>query len=605
MDNNKLFALLETTRILNSSNDLKYILDYLLEESLKQIPAGDAAIIFLYNEEMDYLEVKAYTGYDSTVEKVKIKPGESTTGQTFQDKKSFFLTNLEEVSDTTSTMSQDNRESIEYIFSTMFPKISSSISCPLNFLDKCLGVIVVDSFNPHLPLSTDDLNFLSTISVQASVAINNSIIQEKQKLQQIKLEESNRIIKKNNEIQNFIIEIHDNFTNMVLDSNSFYNITHKLSKIIEEDIILYSHIFNLRISTVTNPSIRSIIRNYEPTILKRLNTGDFTPIHMPEISRYFLMFPIIAKEDLLGCNFVISSSSELPQRRVLAIEQANTVLSIELLNEFEKKQLELNFKGDFLDNLLINENMENLKRFSENFNYKIDKDHRIILMDVTDSEMNRSKKFTVNFLDYISQELNIKLLEFFPNTITFIRNNYIVFIIEYNKVTTKNFSEGLIRQLFDSKDESLYMYSQNVSYTIGVSNIFSANNSFKESFVNAQIALDIGKKKNINEQINFFDNLQIKKLLLNTPQSELKKFVDSTLGPLINSKKSSDNDFFVTLETYVKSGYNWSESKDILHIHGNTLTYRVKRIQTILGLNLSDYHDRLKVELALEILDLI
>jgi DNA-binding PucR family transcriptional regulator len=149
------------------------------------------------------------------------------------------------------------------------------------------------------------------------------------------------------------------------------------------------------------------------------------------------------------------------------------------------------------------------------------------------------------------------------------------------------------------------MYSQNVSYTIGVSNIFSANNSFKESFVNAQIALDIGKKKNINEQINFFDNLQIKKLLLNTPQSELKKFVDSTLGPLINSKKSSDNDFFVTLETYVKSGYNWSESKDILHIHGNTLTYRVKRIQTILGLNLSDYHDRLKVELALEILDLI
>lgn len=605
MENSKLYALLETTRILNSSTDLDYILDYLLEESLKQIPAGDAAIIFLFNEQEDFLEVMAYKGFDSSVERVKIRPGESLTGQTFKDRKSYILTNLEEVSGATSTMSQGNRESIDYIFSTMFPKLSSSISCPLNFLDKCLGVVVVDSFNPSLPLNNDDLEFLSSISVQASVAINNSIILEKQIKQQKKLEESNKIIKKNNEIQNFIIDIHNNFTSMIIDGDSFQNITMKLSSIIEEEIILYSHIFNLRVSTIKNPSIRSIIRSYEPKILKKLNSADYTSMAMPEIGKHMLLFPIIAKDDLLGCNFIISNSKELHQRQILAIEQANTILSIELLNVFEKKQLELSYRGDFLDNLLINESMENLKRFSQNFNYQLDKDHRIIIMEITNNDIVKSKKFTVNFLDYISQELNIKLMEYFPNTITFIRNNYLVFIIEFNKVTTKNYSEFLIHELFDTHEDSLYLYSQNIDYTIGVSNIYSVNNSFKESFVNAQIALDIGKRKKIRQRINFFDNLQIKKLLLNTSQIELKKFVEKTLGPLINSKKNSNYDFFITLETYVKSGYNWSSSKDQLHIHGNTLTYRIKRIQEILNLDLSSYHDRLKVELALEIMDLI
>ncbi len=55
----------------------------------------------------------------------------------------------------------------------------------------------------------------------------------------------------------------------------------------------------------------------------------------------------------------------------------------------------------------------------------------------------------------------------------------------------------------------------------------------------------------------------------------------------------------------IKSNGNWFYTKGKMHIHGNTLSYRLKRIEEILGLDLEDYNHRLKIQFALEIMEIM
>lgn len=102
----------------------------------------------------------------------------------------------------------------------------------------------------------------------------------------------------------------------------------------------------------------------------------------------------------------------------------------------------------------------------------------------------------------------------------------------------------------------------------------------------------------------FYEDLEVKRFLLKNESKDLQNFVIRIMGPLINYKNSSRDELYNTLRVYIISGGNWTLTKEKLHIHGNTLTYRINRLKEILGMNFSDYKERLKIEIAFEIIDL-
>ena len=73
---------------------------------------------------------------------------------------------------------------------------------------------------------------------------------------------------------------------------------------------------------------------------------------------------------------------------------------------------------------------------------------------------------------------------------------------------------------------------------------------------------------------------------------------------LLNSIDAKEVDLFDTLKMYIVTNGNWTLTKDSLHIHGNTLTYRINRLKEILGCDFNEYRERFKIQIALEILDI-
>ena len=67
----------------------------------------------------------------------------------------------------------------------------------------------------------------------------------------------------------------------------------------------------------------------------------------------------------------------------------------------------------------------------------------------------------------------------------------------------------------------------------------------------------------------------------------------------------NNTDFYHTLEVYFKNDYNISKAASKLYIHRNTLTYRLEKIENILGKDFNSFEDKYNLITAMKINDII
>ena len=92
--------------------------------------------------------------------------------------------------------------------------------------------------------------------------------------------------------------------------------------------------------------------------------------------------------------------------------------------------------------------------------------------------------------------------------------------------------------------------------------------------------------------------------LLLADRQDVSGFVDSALGPVVEYDERRGTDLVGTLEAYFKTGGNLGRTKDLLHVHVNTVTQRLDRVSQLLGKEWSDPGRVLEVPLALRLLRL-
>ncbi|NBE55539.1 PucR family transcriptional regulator, partial [Streptomyces boluensis] len=88
------------------------------------------------------------------------------------------------------------------------------------------------------------------------------------------------------------------------------------------------------------------------------------------------------------------------------------------------------------------------------------------------------------------------------------------------------------------------------------------------------------------------------RLLDQLPTAELRALVDGALGPLIGYDAEHDGSLVHSLSVYLRHDRNGVETADELHIHYNTLRYRLKQIERLTGAPDKDPMRRLQTELA-------
>lgn len=88
-------------------------------------------------------------------------------------------------------------------------------------------------------------------------------------------------------------------------------------------------------------------------------------------------------------------------------------------------------------------------------------------------------------------------------------------------------------------------------------------------------------------------------LLATVPDDVRRTFRARVLGPVLDYDERHGSDFVATLEAFLEASGSWTQCAQVLHLHVNTLRYRIQRIEDLTGRSLSRLEDRVDFFLAL------
>ena len=149
-----------------------------------------------------------------------------------------------------------------------------------------------------------------------------------------------------------------------------------------------------------------------------------------------------------------------------------------------------------------------------------------------------------------------------------------------------------IAKAFVSKHPELQLYC-------GISNISPENSElFHQLCQNAQLALQYCINSKSSECIFTYKDTKFHRIISElSGNKNIKKLASETLDTLLEHDKTSSMDLMNTLVEFIKNDGNTSQTARSLHLNRQSLLYRLKKIETLTGLSLSQHQDLFLLEL--------
>lgn len=153
----------------------------------------------------------------------------------------------------------------------------------------------------------------------------------------------------------------------------------------------------------------------------------------------------------------------------------------------------------------------------------------------------------------------------------------------------------LTRELCHSLGKSIKTRHE-MDINIGIGTLARSIPELKISYHDAWGALHLGKRLTRGRRIFQASEFRIQELLSTASYTSRKRFLQALLPPV---KSSADwEDLRQTILVWCESGYNLVEASKALHIHRNTLVYRLSKVEKLSGHSLRNYKHAFAVYLA-------
>ncbi|MBS4206526.1 sugar diacid recognition domain-containing protein [Bacillus sp. FJAT-50079] len=134
---------------------------------------------------------------------------------------------------------------------------------------------------------------------------------------------------------------------------------------------------------------------------------------------------------------------------------------------------------------------------------------------------------------------------------------------------------------------------ENWQVKIGVSNPQNGIQGYRLGYFQSQTSLAIMKKLETERKISNIDEWGIIQYIYKIPEEARNTLVDH----LVKKDGYLDSELSNTLESFFKNNKSIAETASELHIHRNTLLYRLEKIKQILGLDPRNFQDAITLQI--------
>lgn len=336
-------------------------------------------------------------------------------------------------------------------------------------------------------------------------------------------------LKEKNQLLQRSISIHHQFYQQIIEGRGIVNVIALLEKIISSSVV------------------------FEGEIIERHNDN---------------VFPIVRGEEVLGLLKLNQPFNDFSHMDQIAIEQASLSIALELIKNNAIFEKEIHFREEVFNQLIEGISGKDLYHALQYVKWDKNWNVQCVILEAKDGPLWQVEKLidkerVVHSIERITQSIGLHSLIF---TRAF---QLIVIIPKLRKNSLKDFV-GQVKQSWKETD---------IIFGIGrKTTIEDLSLSYNEA------VRSIGYAKLHQMEMVEYSMLGIERLLYEVDEDVLDMFMHDKL----NNLHTLDQSFIETLDCFIKLNKNHKQTAEFLHIHPNTLYYRLRKIEEVLEMDVDN-----------------
>ncbi|MGH7705985.1 MAG: helix-turn-helix domain-containing protein [Candidatus Dormibacteria bacterium] len=541
---------------------------------------ADVCSLYLYDRARGGLVLTATNGLNQTaVGKVVLAEGKGVTGSAAARREPISVPDV----------AADPR--FEWIEGVDEARFTSMLSVPILAGSRMVGVVNVQTvlrrdFRP------DQLAVLSAIAGALAGVLERSELQHRleQQLAEIRLSQT----------------VHERFTELALSGAGMPKILEAISALAGGEVGLYDPI-GFRLEHGAGPGL-AVKRLAIPAQLTGSRASAPVGLSLSQPRMELVLAPVRAGDELVAVLAVEGTVAGAEPGRRRALEHGATVVALELLKERAAAEVERRLRGDLLEGLLTpGQSPDDIARLAvraERLGYRIP-DQAWVLVLEPDDERTLASFQSLPIQERLQRDLGELTGRHFPGALVVGRATYSVLLIPARAASPQGGapqpSPAALEEFSRSALELAQGLGRGLAFSVGLGNLASSAIELARAHEEARQALRLARRAGQRGQVTSYRSLGALRLLLEVRDpGALRRFVEETLGPVLTYAQRHRTPLLPTLEALVAQRWNQRAAGRQLHVHINTLAYRVQRIEDLLGASLDDAETRVVLSIALQ-----
>ncbi|EMR04967.1 carbohydrate diacid transcriptional activator CdaR [Bhargavaea cecembensis DSE10] len=550
-------AVINVANAVNSTLELDELFELTLSESIRAIPDADGGALFLFDQATRLLLCRAYVNFDEKVEQIRLLPGESFTGDCFKMRKPILLADRTEITGYPRQMRPENKQLLNHSMA-MHPSNNSyrAMSVPLiTAKGECIGVMTLNGFAEKGTFTVADVELLETIAGLAATALERATLYEDIKI-------------KNNTFKTMLNYQQEQLVNM----NSGLGL----------DVML--------------GQLFSVVR--KPLSLLTVYGEVFNTAGIPEHDRPANEYLIRDGRQLLGKLLIYANGHPVPkQTDDYFIQQSLLYFALEINRQAAVRQVEQRYKTELMDHLLNGMLSDGFLVRAERLGLDTSGVFLPAAVGIADDQAERSIDQLIR-QNEIAGFLEMEISRTFPGSLMIVRDSIYLLILAVSPETHYKDSFRRLSVISEATCRFLHDHNPDLYARFGIGKLVQRIEELPDSLQNAMVTLKMMEDSKHGERIADSSHFLLERLIDGSSVKEVESFVTTFLGPLHTYDKEKGTELAKTLKAYCRNLQRPGNAAKELHIHPNTLQYRIKQISRLLDSDLTDPETLLNLQLA-------
>lgn len=546
-----------------------------------ELVGGDSGDVVLHDPERRVMRVVAVAGLSEGLVGFEFQPDEGVSSRVMAARRTIIVADYAQY-----------RHRVRGLDRYGFRAV---VSAPLVSRGDPIGALNVHTTDPEHGFTRDDARLLTAFADHAAVAIDNARRYENEARLARELARTNEELTRSLTLQRRLAE-------QILLGRGPEGVTRELARLLGRPVMVQDHL--LRVIAGASPGNGSSWRELAldedaahdpevgPLLARAEDTGRAVELPAGRRSPARWVSPIRSGPEGVAY-LVLPTQEDLGALDHALIEVASTGVALELARLRARVEVERRLRGDVLAELLEGAfgTDDDIRARAALLGHDLSVPRALLLLD----SPARGGPPPTGLLEVVETALE----EHAPGTIVAVYQDLVVALIPEGGGNGSMASPAAVAEVLTDAVERAVRVRPAVILGEGCHETSDYAPAFRLARDGAEAARRLGRTGVIDAR-----RLGVARLLVAaSDKEELSAFARRTLGPLLR-QGDQPRQLLQTLRSYMETGFNQRATARRCYVHINTVAYRLRRVETLLGTDLSDPDALLDLAFALRIAEL-